>query len=189
MSPEFLILLLQILRIVTVVLIFCILAYIGYIMASFKNEIPFVPTPKKIAKKMAQLAGLLVGDSVIDLGSGTGRLVIAAAREQRDCTVVGVERSLVLRFATRCKLVLFPALQKRISIINQDFYTIDLTPYAVIFCFITPDGFKALMPKFMHLQTGKKIVTYMFPLPSTEGFSETVHQVNEKDNIYVYIKQ
>ena len=189
MSTDSLIVALQILRIVTAILIVLILGYIGYIMISFKNMVPFVPTSKKVAKKMVELAGVKKGDKVIDLGSGTGSIVMAAASSEKDITVVGVELSPLLRLITKLKLLLRPRLSKRISIIRQDMFNVHLSPYAVIFCFITPEAIKKLLPKFRQLPRGTKIVTHMFSLPSIEGFDEQIHHINEKTSVYVYTKQ
>src|SRR5690606_19466388 len=41
---------------------------------------PFVPTPQDVVQRMLSLAGVKAGDVVYDLGSGDGRLVIAAAK-------------------------------------------------------------------------------------------------------------
>ena len=42
---------------------------------------PFITTPPEVVARMLQLAGTGPQDTVIDLGSGDGRIVIAAARE------------------------------------------------------------------------------------------------------------
>ena len=52
---------------------------------------PFVPTPWLILDEMLKLADIRAGDTVYDLGSGDGRLVIAAA-ERYGARGVGVER-------------------------------------------------------------------------------------------------
>src|SRR5579872_5764987 len=51
---------------------------------------PYYPTPETIVDKMLQLGGLKAGEKMFDLGSGDGRLVIAAARKYK-ANAVGVE--------------------------------------------------------------------------------------------------
>ena len=41
---------------------------------------PFITTPDEVVERMLRLAGTGPGDVVIDLGSGDGRIVIAAAK-------------------------------------------------------------------------------------------------------------
>ena len=43
-------------------------------------DVPFVPTPESVVEKMLDMAQVGPGDYVIDLGSGDGRIVIAAAK-------------------------------------------------------------------------------------------------------------
>jgi predicted RNA methylase len=46
-----------------------------------KKIVPFVPTPQEVVDKMIELAGVKKGDTVYDLGSGDGRIVITAAKK------------------------------------------------------------------------------------------------------------
>src|SRR5690348_5440140 len=46
-----------------------------------KKIVPFVPSPQEVVDKMIELAGVKQGDVVYDLGSGDGRIVIAAAKK------------------------------------------------------------------------------------------------------------
>ena len=45
-----------------------------------KLDVPYVPTPHTVVASMLEVANVGPGDYVIDLGSGDGRIVIAAAR-------------------------------------------------------------------------------------------------------------
>ena len=44
-------------------------------------RVPFITTPGDVVERMLELAGTRSGDLVADLGSGDGRIVIAAARK------------------------------------------------------------------------------------------------------------
>ena len=57
--------------------------------ARAQHEVPFVTTPDAVTAAMLDLADVSARDHVIDLGSGDGRIVIAAAR--RGATGLGVE--------------------------------------------------------------------------------------------------
>jgi SAM-dependent methyltransferase len=52
-------------------------------------DVPYVPTPLPVVERMLDMAQVGPGDYVIDLGSGDGRIVIAAA--QRGATGHGVD--------------------------------------------------------------------------------------------------
>ncbi|HEU4529694.1 MAG TPA: hypothetical protein VFR59_00865, partial [Steroidobacteraceae bacterium] len=54
-----------------------------------KKDVPYVPTPEGIVEAMLDLARVGPNDVVYDLGSGDGRIVIAAAR--RGARGVGID--------------------------------------------------------------------------------------------------
>ena len=169
-------------------LIVGILGYIAFIMISFKDLVPYVPTPSRIIKKMVQLAGIKDNERIIDLGSGTGRIILAAAKKHRQNLIVGLEKSPFLRLYTKWRLIFHPFLQKRIQIINGDFFNFNLSEYDVVFCFLTPEALRILAPKFQQLKSGSRIVSYMFYLDTYENFIEKTEHVTIKDSIYIYIK-
>src|SRR5204863_767350 len=47
----------------------------------FPYDVPYVPTPPVVIEEMLRLANVKADDFVIDLGSGDGRVVIAAAKK------------------------------------------------------------------------------------------------------------
>ncbi|HYK12766.1 MAG TPA: SAM-dependent methyltransferase, partial [Burkholderiales bacterium] len=49
--------------------------------AQFSYDVPFVPTPYVVVEEMLRLAKVGADDFVMDLGSGDGRILIAAARK------------------------------------------------------------------------------------------------------------
>jgi methylase of polypeptide subunit release factors len=51
---------------------------------------PYYPTPDTIVVKMLELGGLKPGEKMFDLGSGDGRIVIAAAQKFH-AAAIGVE--------------------------------------------------------------------------------------------------
>src|SRR3989304_5164519 len=64
---------------------------------------PYVPTPRKTAKKMAELAALRDGERACDIGSGTGTLLFPLIKLFPRNEIVGYEISLLLRVITRIK--------------------------------------------------------------------------------------
>ncbi|MDA4116795.1 MAG: class I SAM-dependent methyltransferase, partial [Thaumarchaeota archaeon] len=85
---------------------------------------PFVPTPEDIIPTMLQLASVKPEETVIDLGSGDGRLVITAARDF-GARVVGVELRRRLVKETRQK-VREMGLSDRVTIMCRNFKKVSL---------------------------------------------------------------
>src|ERR1039457_4831703 len=79
---------------------------------------PYHPTPETVVDSMLRLGRLKPGEKMYDLGSGDGRIVIAAARKFR-ADAVGVELD-----QDRCKLsaakILKLGLDKHAHIVNGD---------------------------------------------------------------------
>jgi len=185
---NYLLIFLQFLQIFFLVSIFIILAYIAYVMISFRNMVPYVPTPARVIKRMINLANIQSGEKIADLGSGSGRILIRIAKRHKRNYVIGIEKSFIMRIISKLRFLLHPILRKRVQIINQDFLNIDLDYIDVIFCFLTPEALRLLEPKFKMLKKGSRIVSYMFHLEDHQGFEETIDHITAKDSIYVYKK-
>lgn len=168
--------------------IVAILGYLAYVLMSFRHKVPYVPTPYKIIKKMVEIVEIKKGERVCDLGSGSGRIIIAAAKRYKYNLILGIERSAVLRVATKFRLFFHPLIRKRIQVVNQDFFNLDLGKFDVIFCFLTPEALRILTPKFQLLKKGSRMISYMFQLDDTAGFEEEIFHLSSKDSLYLYKK-
>jgi len=179
---------LYVLKYLMLILVLAILGFIAFVMFSFRDIVPFVPTPKRVIRQMIELADIKDNERIVDLGSGTGRIIIMAAKRQKKNLITGIEKSWTLRLVSKFFLFFHPFLKKRVQIINQDFFNIDLLPFDVIFCFLTPEGLRRLMPKFLLLKPGSRIISYMFPLENYQGFEEYIEYISSKDSVYFYKK-
>ncbi len=168
--------------------ILAILGYLAFIMVSFRNTVPYVPTPRRIIKQMIKLAEIKPGERVVDLGSGTGRIVIPTAKKYKANLIIGIDRSFFLRLVTKLRLLFHPFINKRIQIVNQDFFNADIASFDVIFCFLTPTALRLLTPKFKLLKAKSRIISYMFSVEDTQGFNETIKHISTNDTIYIYQK-
>src|SRR3974390_995904 len=63
-----------------IVMVACLLASLPA-HAQYSYDVPYVPTPPVVVDEMLRLANVGPDDFVIDLGSGDGRILIAAAKK------------------------------------------------------------------------------------------------------------
>jgi len=172
-----------------IILFIILLAYIGYVMISFKNVVPYVPTPKKVIKMMVELADIRDYEKICDLGSGTGRIIIQIAKAHPKNLIVGIERAFVPRTISKIRLLFHPILRRRIQIVKRDFFNTDLVNFNVAFCFLTPKAMRLLYSQFKAMRQGSRVVSYMFHFEEFAGFEEHVHHLNAKQSVYLYKRQ
>jgi SAM-dependent methyltransferase len=121
----------------------------------------FVATPEGVVVDMLRLAGVTKDDVVYDLGSGDGRLVIAAAREF-GARAVGVELEAKLVQDSR-EAALKTGVADRTQFLWQDIFQTDLAPATVIALYLSPELNLKLRPKLLReLRPGARIVSHDF---------------------------
>ena len=123
----------------------------------------FVPTPERVGIEMLKLAGATKDDVVYDLGSGDGRLVIAAAREF-GARGVGVELEAKLVQDSR-ESALKAGVADRTQFLWQDIFQTDVAPATVVALYMSPELNMKLRPKLLReLRPGARIVAHDFDM-------------------------
>ena len=126
------------------------------------KDIVWVPTPPELVEKMLDLAQVTADDRVIDLGSGDGRMVIAAAR--RGARALGVEYDEgLIEVAQRNAGA--AGVADLATFVRGDLYAADFSDATVLALFLLPDNLSRLAPKFAALKPGTRIVTNRFGIP------------------------
>ncbi|MEI7603571.1 MAG: hypothetical protein WCJ19_00955 [bacterium] len=100
-----------------------------------KFGLPYVPTSRRRLRKIMEFAEVKPGDQVIDLGSGDGRMVIAAARA--GAYAVGYELNPVLVWWSRIKIKCL-GLSKNAVILRKDLFKADFSKYNVYLLYTMP---------------------------------------------------
>jgi cyclopropane fatty-acyl-phospholipid synthase-like methyltransferase len=123
----------------------------------------FVATPEQVGVEMLRLAGVGRDDVVYDLGSGDGRLVVAAAREF-GARAVGVEIDARLVQDSR-ESALRAGVADRVQFVWEDLFKVDLTPATVVALYLSPALNRALRSKLQReLRPGARIVSHDFDM-------------------------
>src|SRR5579863_7918169 len=122
---------------------------------------PYYPTPEIIVDKMLQLGGLKAGEKMFDLGSGDGRLVIAAARKfKADATGVELDDSLYRQSMDKIRSLGLAATARVIhgDLLKQDYSSADL-----LTVYLLPVGNDKVTPILeKQLKKGARIVAHDF---------------------------
>lgn len=126
------------------------------------KDVVWVPTSPALVEKMLDLAKVTTDDFVIDLGSGDGRMVIAAAK--RGARALGVEYNPKMVELSR-QLAKEAGVADRATFVEGDMYEADLSKATVLALFLLPENLRRLEPKFRALPAGTRIVVNTFGIP------------------------
>jgi SAM-dependent methyltransferase len=130
-------------------------------------DILFVATPEQVGVEMLRLAAVTPQDVVYDLGSGDGRLVIAAAREF-GARAVGVEIDAPLVQTSR-EHARTSGVADRATFLWQDLFVTDLQPATVVAIYLRDDVNLKLRPKLLsELRPGSRLVSHDFGMGDWE---------------------
>jgi SAM-dependent methyltransferase len=121
------------------------------------GTVPYVNTPVEIVERMMRMAEVRKDDYVIDLGSGDGRLVIAAVKRGASGLGVDLDPNLV-RLATQNAAKAGVADRARFEV--RDIFDTDLSRATVVTMYLLPDFNAKLMPKLLALKPGTRIVSH-----------------------------
>jgi SAM-dependent methyltransferase len=129
------------------------------------KDVVWVPTPEALVEKMLDVANVTPADIVVDLGSGDGRNVIAAAR--RGARGRGVEFNpdmvaLSRRSAER------QGVAGRAVFVEGDMFAADFSDATVLALFLLPDNMMKLRDKFLAMRPGSRIVANTFGMEGWE---------------------
>lgn len=146
---------------------------IGYIKGA-----PFVASKPGRIKTMIELADLKEGMTVVDLGSGDGSIVIAAA--QHGVLATGIEMNPFLIPYSRWR-ARRTGVENRVTFIRDDIRNYSLGDTNVVFLYLLPPLLAKIKPKLIfELKPGSFIISNAFPVPGL-----TPHK--EKDDVFLYV--
>jgi len=141
---------------------------------------------------MLTLAELKPGEVFFDLGAGDGRAVIMAAKDF-GARAVGIElrEDLVKRALGS---IYEQGLQDRVTIVNGDIFSVDLTSADVIFLYLTTSANEKVKPKLeVQLKPGVRVVSHDYEIVGwkpvkVENFCENQTLGYPSHTIYLYKK-
>jgi len=128
---------------------------------SRQPDVLYIPTPPDIVDAMLSFAKVTKNDVVYDLGSGDGRIVIAAARRY-GARGVGIELQPKLVSEARANVVT-AGMDHLVTIVEGDVFAADLSRATVVTLYLFPSINEKLRPKLLReLRPGARIVSHDF---------------------------
>jgi hypothetical protein len=119
------------------------------------KDVVWVPTPLVTVEKMLDLAKVTPQDFVMDLGSGDGRNIIAAAK--RGARGIGVEWNQDMVDLSN-RMAREAGVADKAQFVQGDMYAADISKANVMAMFLLTENLDKLMPKFLDLKPGSRIV-------------------------------
>ena len=143
------------------------------------SDVPFVPTPSKVVDVMLGIAKVGPSDYVIDLGSGDGRIVIAAARKH-GARGLGVDIDGALVDAARQE-ARRQGVSDRVAFVNRNLFITDISDATVVTMYLYPRVIMQLRPRLLReLKPGTRIVSHEFALDEWQPDQKVTVPVPDK---------
>lgn len=131
--------------------------------AARAQDVPFFESPPAVVEQMLELASVGEDDVVYDLGSGDGRIVIAAAGE-RGARAVGIESRADLVELSRRRAV-EAGVERRVSFVEADFFEAEFDDATVVMLYLQPKVNRRLAPVLRaRLAGGTRVVSHRYPI-------------------------
>ena len=125
------------------------------------KDVIWLPTQQDLVETMLDVANVTSADYVIDLGSGDGRMVIAAAK--RGATALGIEYNSALVNLAR-RIAAEEEVGERVTFEKADIFESDFSKATVITMFLLPELNLRLRAKILDMKPGTRIVSNTFDM-------------------------
>lgn len=126
-------------------------------------DVPYVPTHESVVKGMLELAGVDSDDVLYDLGSGDGRIPVAAALDH-GASAIGVEIDsgrvgIARAYAEQM------GVEHKVAFLELDLFEVDFSPATVITMYLLHTVNLELRPRLLaELRPGTRIVSHAFDM-------------------------
>lgn len=144
-------------------------------------DVPYVPTPEEVVDKMLDLARVGPGDYVIDLGSGDGRIVIAAAK--RGAVGHGIDLN-PIRVSEAQVNAQKAGVTNKVMFLQGDLFKTDISQASVITMYLLSSVNLELRPTLLKLKPGTRIVSHAFSMAEWEPDQ---HEMVDHRNVYFWV--
>jgi SAM-dependent methyltransferase len=121
----------------------------------------WVPTPSALIEMMLDLAKVTAADRVVDLGSGDGRAVIAAAKRGASARGIEFDANLVAVATANADK---EGVSDKATFERADMFATDFSDATVVVLFLLPDLNIKLRPSILNMKPGTRVVSNTFEM-------------------------
>ncbi len=126
------------------------------------KDVIWVPTPNSLIDRMLRMANVGPGDRLVDLGSGDGRIAIAAARDFH-VPATGIEYNPAMVTLSNSNAV-EQGVADRVKFIQGDIFATDFSDATVVTMYLLPNLNLRLRPILLNMKPGTRIVSHAFTM-------------------------
>lgn len=130
------------------------------------KDVIWVPSPDNVIERMLRMAQTTKQDYVIDLGSGDGKIAIAAARNF-GARALGIEFNPDMVKLSR-ENARKAGVADKVEFVRGDFFKSDFGEATVLTMYLLPDLNLKLRPKILALRPGTRVVSHSFNMDEWE---------------------
>ncbi|HZO03259.1 MAG TPA: class I SAM-dependent methyltransferase [Burkholderiales bacterium] len=136
---------------------------VPFLSPTLARDVPYVPTPEKVVEGMLQLAKVGPKDVVYDLGSGDGRIVIAAAKKHGARGVgIDIDPQRIKEARDNARRA---GVGDRVEFREGDLFKADISEASVVTIYLLSGVNMQLRPKLLaELKPGTRIVSHAFDM-------------------------
>jgi hypothetical protein len=131
------------------------------------EDVPYVPTPPEVVATMLRAASIGADDTVIDLGSGDGRIPIAAVRDFGARRALGVEIN--PKLVSQAQVAAQRAgVADRVTFREGNLFDFDFRAATVVTMYLLPELNLKLRPLVLKMKPGTRVVSHAFHMGDWE---------------------
>jgi len=146
-------------------------------------DVPYVPTRTEVVTRMLEMAQVGQSDFLVDLGSGDGRIPVAAVRDFGAQGAFGVDIN-PERVDEAQANARQAGVSDRVDFKVQDLFVTDLSQATVLSMYLLPNVNLKLRPAILDLAPGTRVVSHDFSMGDWE--TDDFDQVG-KSRVYLWI--
>jgi SAM-dependent methyltransferase len=131
------------------------------------KDVVWVPTPDAVVEKMLDMGQVTSKDRLVDLGSGDGKITIAAAK--RGARAKGVEFNPDMVALSKRNA---QAAGVKVELVRGDIFETDFSEADVLTLYLLPELNERLRPTILKMKPGTRVVSHQFTMGDWEPDEE-----------------